>query len=147
MSFITTMYIFNTSDKSRYCCNLSTGTGRYSKCFKAVNKRTRRRVLGEDEGSGDDAGSGSGSGSGLDFHNEIVDDEDEEEYTGNKSREAVQKSSTWRGAFLKRRKKKKKKKKKNKLAAAGGSEPLVLGKPMPGLGGGDESAKGMMVLD
>mmetsp|Transcript_12657 Transcript_12657/g.20559 ORF Transcript_12657/g.20559 Transcript_12657/m.20559 type:complete len:1601 (+) Transcript_12657:232-5034(+) len=107
------------------------GTGRYSKCFKAVNKRTRRRVLGEDDSSpsGDD---------GIDYDG--GDDEGDRDYEEAQIKTATAtfttKKSSWRGSFLRRRKKKKKKKKQKSKGTFALAEVGVMERSSSGLGGG-----------
>ena len=93
-------------------CNA--GTGRYSKCFKAVNKRIRRRALGDEECSDDDSSRVSCSDNdsrscGLDL------DDDDDAQRDVRRIDAVKEAL--KGAFRKNKKKgrkKKKKKRKNK---------------------------------
>lgn len=112
-------------------CLCDEGTGRYSKCFKAVNKRTRRRVLGEEDSSpsGDD---------GIDH--DAGDDEGDQhacEEVQAKTAAVSKKKSSWRGSFLRRRKKKKKKKKlKSKGEAVGSGETVGMERSSFGMGGG-----------
>ena len=82
---------------------LIAGIGRYSKCFKAVNKGTRKRVFGDEDCGMDDAIDDSGC-----TDHEHVNDDD----TVGQKTEISSIKKAWKGAIRKIRKKKRKKKKK-----------------------------------